>query len=87
MHRVIEPPLAPALGPCAMAWILLAVRHHPRMEDGLAIGWRIEAPIEMALRALETHARQRGHPWQGLHPLGQQHRIRVMDRGHRQGSQ
>jgi hypothetical protein len=87
MNRFIEPPLAPALGPGAIAWILLDVRNHPRIEDGLAIGCRIEATIEIELRAFETQAGQLGHPFQGLQPLREQHRIRFIDWRDRQGSQ
>jgi hypothetical protein len=69
-----------------MAGILLDGRKHPRIEDGLAIGGHIEATIESEIRAFETQARQLGHPFQGLQSLGQQHRIRFIDRCHRQGS-
>src|SRR6266446_274444 len=51
MNRFIEPPRAPTLGPCAMAGIFLDGRKHPRIEDGLAIGGRIEATIEIEIRA------------------------------------
>ena len=70
-----------------MAWILLDVRNHPRIEDRLAIGCRIEATIEIEIRVSELQTRQSGHPFQGLQPLGQQHRIRFVDRCHRQGSE
>src|SRR6266850_2845641 len=75
MDRLIEQPLASALGALAMARILLDVRNHPRIEDGLAICCRIEAPIEIEIRALDLQTRQHGYPFQGLQPLGEQHGI------------
>jgi hypothetical protein len=87
MDRLVEEPLTTSLRHLAVAWILLDVRNHPCIEDRLAIGGRIEATIEIEIRAFETQARQLGHPFQGLQPLGEQHRIRLIDRGHRQGSQ
>jgi hypothetical protein len=87
MHRGIEPPLAPALGRLAITRILFDMRDHPRIEDRLAIRLRIAPAIHVEIRALKIQTCQLGYSLQGLHPFGSQHRIRCIDRRHRQGSQ
>ncbi len=87
MDGGMEQSLAPALGGLAVAGVLLDVGDHPRIEDRLAIGLRIEPPIEIEVRAFQHQARQLGHPLQSLQPFREQHRIRFIDGCHRQGSQ
>jgi hypothetical protein len=87
MYRCVEPPLAPALGRLAVAWVFFDVRDQPRIEDRLAIRLGIEPPVEIEIRARELQPCQPGHPPERFETLRKQNRIRGIDRRHRQGSQ
>jgi hypothetical protein len=87
MHGVIAHAFAPSLRGFSGARVLLNVRNQTRIEDRLAMMPRIKSTITIEIRASEPQTRQPGHPLQGLQPLGQQHRIRFIDRCHRQGSE
>jgi hypothetical protein len=61
MHCFIEQAQAPPLGTLALARILLDVRHHPSMEDRLAIRLRIEPTIESERRTFQPQPRELCH--------------------------
>ena len=87
MDRSLNNRLRPRLGRLRLRGFSLMFGIIPALKIALRLRRRIEATIEIEIRAFETQARQLGHPFQGLQPLGEQHRIGFIDRCHRQGSQ
>ena len=87
MDRLIEQPLAPALGRLAVAQIFCDVRNQPRIENALPIVRRIKAAIEIEIGTSEAQPNLFGHLLQRLQALRQQGHIRFIHGSDRQGSQ
>jgi hypothetical protein len=87
MDGGVEPPLASALGVLAVAGVLFNVGDHPRIENALTIRFGVKAAVEIDLSASEIQADLFRHLLQGMQTLGQQDHVRLIDGGHREGSQ
>src|SRR5215468_3302831 len=87
MDGGVEEPLAPALGALAVAWVLFDVGDHSRIENALTIRSRIKTAVEIDISASQVQPDLFGHLLQRLQSLGQQDHVRLIDGGHRQGSQ
>ena len=86
MNRFIEQLLASTFSGLAMARVLGDIRYQSYVEDRLAIGFRIKAPIQVEIGALDTQSCQFGHPFQGFQPLWKQYGIRFVDRATGKGA-
>jgi hypothetical protein len=87
MDGGVEQPLAPALGVLAVAGVLFDIGDHPRIEHALTIRFGVKAAVEIDISASEIQADLFGDLLQGVQTLGQQDHVRLLDGGHREGSQ
>ncbi len=87
MDSFVEEPLPSSLGALAVAWILLNVGEHARIEHARAMVRGIKTCIKIEIRTCQHHTCHVGHALQCVQSIRSKHHIRFIDWSDRKGRQ